>query len=61
MNATLEGSYSREEGIRVIKIGLLCTQVGATLRPSMSQVVFALTGGEEHIPSPTRPTFINEM
>ena len=27
MESTLEGSYSREEGFRVIKIGLLCVQV----------------------------------
>eukprot|EP00253_Pinus_taeda_P024488 PITA_24488 len=60
MDPTLEGSYSCEEGIRVIKIGLLCTQAGATLRPSMSQVVLMLTGGEEHVPSPTRPAFVDE-
>jgi hypothetical protein len=52
MDPTLEGSYSWEEGIRVIKIGLLCTQAGAALRPSMSQVVSMLTSEQEHIPSP---------
>ena len=49
--------YSWEEDARVIKIGLLCTQAAASLRPSMSQVVWMLTGEQEHISSPIRPTF----
>eukprot|EP00253_Pinus_taeda_P014439 PITA_14439 len=60
MDPTLEGSYSGEEGLRVIKIGLLCTQAAATLRPSMSQVVSMLTGEQQHIPLPTRPAFVDE-
>eukprot|EP00253_Pinus_taeda_P018006 PITA_18006 len=61
MDPTLEGSYSWEEGIRVIKIGLLCTQAGATLRPSMPQVVLMLTGEQQHITFPTRPAFVDEQ
>ena len=57
MDPTLQDSYSSEKWIRVIKIGLLCTQTAASLRPSMSQVVWMLTGEQEHISSPTRPTF----
>jgi len=59
MDPTLEGTYSCEEGIRVIKIGLLCTQAGAALRPSMSRVVSMLTSEREHIPSPTKPAFVD--
>eukprot|EP00253_Pinus_taeda_P010774 PITA_10774 len=60
MDATLEGSYSVEEAIKVIKIGLLCTQAAAALRPSMSRVVWMLTNEREHdLPSPTRPAFID--
>eukprot|EP00253_Pinus_taeda_P011683 PITA_11683 len=60
MDATLEGSYSVEEAIKVIKIGLLCTQAAAALRPSMSRVVWMLTNEVEHdIPSPTKPVFID--
>lgn len=59
MDPTLEGSYSLEEGIRVIQIGLLCTQAAATLRPSMSRVVTMLTSEKEHLPSPTSPPFID--
>jgi len=59
MDPTLEGSYSWEEGIRVIQIGLLCIQAEAVLRPSMSRVVSMLTSETEHLPSPTGPAFIN--
>jgi hypothetical protein len=59
MDPALEGSYSWEDGIRAIKIGLLCTQAAAALRPSMSRVVSMLTSEREHLPSPTRPAFID--
>eukprot|EP00253_Pinus_taeda_P005221 PITA_05221 len=59
MDPTLEGSYSSEEGIRVIKIGLLCTQTAAALRPSMSRVVSMLTSEGEYLPSPVRPAPID--
>eukprot|EP00253_Pinus_taeda_P018543 PITA_18543 len=59
MDPALEGSYSSEEGIRVIKIGLLCTQAAAALRPSMFRVVAMLTSETEHLPSPTQPAFVD--
>jgi len=59
MDPTLKGSYSWEEGIRVIKIGLLCTQAVSSLRPSMSRVVWMLTSDRENLPSPTKPAFID--
>eukprot|EP00253_Pinus_taeda_P024938 PITA_24938 len=59
MDSTFEGSYSCEEGIRVIKIGLLCTQAAPSLRPSMSRVVSMLTSEREYLPSPATPAFID--
>jgi len=59
MDSTLGGSYSREEGIRVIKIGLLCTQAASLLRPSMSQVLSMLTSEREDLPSPTKPPVVD--
>eukprot|EP00253_Pinus_taeda_P024522 PITA_24522 len=59
IDSTLEGSYSLEEGIRVVKIGLLCTQAASFLRPSMSQVVSMLTSERENIPSPRKPAFVD--
>lgn len=54
-----QGSYSQEEWIRVTKIGFLCTQSAAALRPSMSRVVLMLTSEQEHLASPIRPAFID--
>eukprot|EP00253_Pinus_taeda_P029986 PITA_29986 len=59
MESTLEGTYSCEEGIRVIKIGLLCIQAAPILRPSMTQVVSMLTSERENLPSPTNPAFVD--
>eukprot|EP00253_Pinus_taeda_P017587 PITA_17587 len=59
MDPTLEGSYSSEEGTRVIRIGLLCTQAAAALRPSMFRVVAMLTSETEHLRSPTQPAFVD--
>eukprot|EP00253_Pinus_taeda_P035398 PITA_35398 len=59
MESTLEGTYSCEEGIRVIKIGLLCIQAAPILRPSMTQVVSTLTSERENLPSPTNPAFVD--
>eukprot|EP00253_Pinus_taeda_P022429 PITA_22429 len=59
MDPTLEDTYSSEQLIRMIKIGLLCTQGAASLRPSMSRVVSMLTSEREHLPLPTRPIFMD--
>eukprot|EP00253_Pinus_taeda_P012961 PITA_12961 len=59
MDPTLEGSYSWEEGIRIIKIGLLCIQAAPALRSSMCGVVTMLTSEKEHLPAPTTPPFID--
>lgn len=59
MDPSLEGSYSYDEAMRVIKIALLCTQGAASLRPSMSRVVSMLTSEREDLSSPTRPVFID--
>jgi hypothetical protein len=58
MDPTMEGSYSWEEGIRVIEICFLCIQAAPVLRPSMSWVVSMLTSEREHF-SPTSPSFID--
>eukprot|EP00253_Pinus_taeda_P015938 PITA_15938 len=59
MESTLEGTYSCEGGIRVIKIGLLCIQAAPILRSSMTQVVSMLTSERENLPSPTNPAFVD--
>ena len=54
----LEGNYPAEEACKLLKIGLLCAQASAELRPSMSEVVEMINDNHE-IPQPTQPPFLN--
>lgn len=46
--------------LRVVHIGLLCTQEIQSLRPTMSKALQMLTKSEEHLPAPTNPPFMDE-
>ncbi|KAL6007070.1 hypothetical protein ACLOJK_032566 [Asimina triloba] len=48
------------EVIRVAKVGLLCTQEVASLRPSMTEVIQMITKGELPVPKPTKPPFVDD-
>lgn len=48
------------EIIRVVHVGLLCTQEIASLRPSMSKALQMLVKKEEQLPAPTSPPFMDE-
>ncbi|RDX57790.1 Cysteine-rich receptor-like protein kinase 3, partial [Mucuna pruriens] len=54
----LEGSYPAEEACKLLKIGLLCAQASAELRPPMSIVVEMINNNHE-ITQPTQPPFLN--
>lgn len=43
MDAALDQEFPEEEATRVLKVGLLCVQETASLRPLMSAVVKMLT------------------
>ncbi|XP_021644324.1 cold-responsive protein kinase 1 isoform X2 [Hevea brasiliensis] len=47
VDTSLDGDFDAEEACRFLKIGLLCTQDGPKLRPSMSTVVKLLTGEKD--------------
>lgn len=53
-------SSIKGEVLRVIHIGLLCTQEAPSLRPSMSRVLVMLTKKDEELPPPSNPPFIDE-
>lgn len=53
-------SSIKSEVLRVIHIGLLCTQEAPSLRPSMSRVLVMLTKQDEVLPPPSNPPFIDE-
>ncbi|KAL2484517.1 Cysteine-rich receptor-like protein kinase 2 [Abeliophyllum distichum] len=48
------------EILRVVHVGLLCTQEIPSLRPSMSKALQMLVKKEEHLPAPTSPPFMDE-
>jgi len=43
--------------MRIIHVGLLCVQEGATDRPTTSDVISMLNNETMVLPAPTRPTF----
>lgn len=55
-----EDGSIKEEILRVVQIGLLCTQETASLRPTMSKVLQMLMKKEEELPAPTNPPFMDE-
>ncbi|GMP75226.1 hypothetical protein CsSME_00032394 [Camellia sinensis var. sinensis] len=57
MDSTLEGSYSRNEVIRCIHIGLLCVQEDPDARPSMATVVVMLNSYSVTLSIPQQPAF----
>ncbi|KAL6911357.1 hypothetical protein ACP4OV_000162 [Aristida adscensionis] len=57
MDASLGGSYSREEAWRCFHVGLLCVQENPELRPTMSTAVLMLIGGDQaQMPAPAAPS-----
>ncbi|KAF3776541.1 Cysteine-rich receptor-like protein kinase 2 [Nymphaea thermarum] len=55
----VKAQCSTEEALRVIHVGLLCTQATPSLRPPMWRVVEMLTGLGRDLPVPTQPPFLN--
>ncbi|KAL7241054.1 hypothetical protein ACSBR2_006639 [Camellia fascicularis] len=53
-------SNIKNEVLRVVHIGLLCTQEAPSLRPSMSTALRMLANKDENLPPPTNPPFIDE-
>ncbi|PIN09759.1 Serine/threonine protein kinase [Handroanthus impetiginosus] len=49
----------KNEILRVVHVGLLCTQETPSLRPSMSEALLMLVN-KEHLAAPTNPAFMDE-
>ncbi|XP_034211674.1 G-type lectin S-receptor-like serine/threonine-protein kinase RKS1 isoform X1 [Prunus dulcis] len=56
VDSSLE-SYHSDEVLRCIQVGLLCVQEDSEDQPTMSAVVFMLSG-EASLPSPQQPAFV---
>lgn len=50
----------KKDAIKVVHVGLLCTQEAPSLRPTMSNVLKMLAKDDEHLPFPSNPPFIDE-
>ncbi|GAY51187.1 hypothetical protein CUMW_132360 [Citrus unshiu] len=57
VDIALEGSFSPNEVLRCIHVGLLCVQDQATDRPAMPDVVSMLTNESLSLPAPKQPAF----
>ncbi|CAE5957914.1 unnamed protein product [Arabidopsis arenosa] len=55
----LKGSFSEEEALKVLQIGLLCVQSSVELRPSMSEIVFMLKNKDSKFECPKQPPFLS--
>lgn len=59
VDESMRNSYSVQDALRCIHIGLLCVQEETEQRPTMSSVVIMLSS-EAALPKPQRPGFFNE-
>ncbi|KAM5588576.1 hypothetical protein ABKV19_006840 [Rosa sericea] len=57
LDSNLRASYSRNEVIRCIHIGLLCVQENPEERPAMQTIVLMLSSYSVTMPSPQKPAF----
>ncbi|XP_052290615.1 cysteine-rich receptor-like protein kinase 10 isoform X2 [Citrus sinensis] len=57
LDSNLTDSYSRNEVIRCIQLGLLCVQEDPAERPSMATIVLMLNSYSVTLPSPQHPAF----
>ncbi|KAJ0720833.1 putative non-specific serine/threonine protein kinase [Helianthus annuus] len=49
-----------DPNLKVVHVGLLCTQEGPSLRPSMSAALKMLAKTDEPLATPSNPPFIDE-
>ncbi|XP_075664733.1 cysteine-rich receptor-like protein kinase 25 [Castanea sativa] len=57
LDPTLGDSFSRDEVMRCIHIGLLCVQEDPADRPTMATIVLTLTSGSVSLQAPQQPAF----
>lgn len=61
MDAQMVGSFSANEVIRCVKVGLLCVQQRVEDRPTMSSVLSILGNENLMVPEPKKPGFVTEV
>ncbi|KAF7840696.1 cysteine-rich receptor-like protein kinase 10 [Senna tora] len=61
LDPTLRESYTPNEVMRCIHIGLLCVQEDPEERPTMASIVLMLDSYSVTLPTPTQPAFFSNM
>eukprot|EP01018_Ginkgo_biloba_P036601 Gb_13104 [translate_table: standard] len=51
-------SCPKEQALRCIHVGLLCTQADPALRPPISNVILMISSNSVTLPNPTKPAFV---
>lgn len=59
-NLTMQ-DYNTHEILRVVHVGLLCTQEIPSSRPSISRALLMLVAKEDHLPAPSNPPFMDDQ
>lgn len=58
-NNTYPKHSFKKEAVKVVHVGLLCTQEAPSLRPSISMALKMLVKDDEPLPTPSNPPFID--
>lgn len=57
---TYPKSNFKKDAIKVVHVGLLCTQEDPSLRPSISTALRMLVKDDEPLPPPSNPPFVSD-
>ena len=60
VDSSIVGSFSLNETLRCIHIGLLCVQGSPNARPLVSSIVSFLENGDISLPTPKEPMYFAE-
>lgn len=60
VDPTVAETCPQEKAGRFIQVGLLCVQLDATLRPTMSSVIVMISSNSVRLANPQRPAFISK-
>lgn len=58
VDSTVRGTCLREEALRCIHAGLVCTQADPGIRPAISNAILMISGCSGTSPDPKNPTFV---
>ncbi|KAH9302298.1 hypothetical protein KI387_013881, partial [Taxus chinensis] len=60
VDSSIRARCVQEQVLRCIHVGLLCVQVDAVVRPTMSNVIMMISSSSVTLPNPTKPAIMNK-